>query len=285
MSSDPVLSSAAIPGAWDVPAHRVELRRPWTAPVALVIPVINEEAKLHAQLRRLDPVLDSLGGRVQVVLVDGGSTDGTLRPDGLGETVAVVLHKTGAGGLSAQLRLGMAWALAQGAEAVLTMDGNGKDGVEGVPRILAALDAGFDMVQGSRFVAGGEAVRTPKDREWAVKLIHAPAIRLASGFGWTDTTNGFRGHSARLLRSPDLAIFRDCFARYNLHYYMSVEAPRAGFRCVEVPVRRAYPEDGSVPSKIRGWRGKAAILEELGKACLGVWRPTAAERARAAQAA
>jgi glycosyltransferase involved in cell wall biosynthesis len=283
MSSEPV--SAPIPAAWDVPAHRVEMRRPWTAPVALVIPVLNEEEKLHAQLRRLDPVLAALGGRVDVVLVDGGSTDGTLRPEGLGETVAVVLHKTGPGRLSAQLRLGMAWALAQGCEAVLTMDGNGKDGVEGLPRILAALDAGADMVQGSRFVPGGEAVRTPKDRERAVKWIHAPAIRFASGFPWTDTTNGFRGHSARLLRSPDLAIFRDVFARYNLHYYMSVEAPRHGFRCVEVPVRRAYPEDGSVPSKIGGWRGKAAILGELAGACLGVWRPTDAERRRAAEAA
>lgn len=276
---------APIPAAWDVPEHRVEIRRPWMAPVALVIPVLNEGARLHAQLRRLDPVLAALSGRVGVILVDGGSTDDTLSPEGLGETVSVVLHKTGAGKLSAQLRLGMAWALAQGATAVLTMDGNGKDGVEGVPRILAALDAGFDLVQGSRFIPGGEAVRTPKERELAVKWIHAPAIRLASGFGWTDTTNGFRGHSARLLRSPELAIFRDVFAHYNLHYYMSVEAPRHGFRCVEVPVRRAYPEDGSVPSKIGGWRGKVAILEELAKACLGVWRPTPAERARAAEAA
>ena len=114
----------------------------------------------------------------------------------------VALVKTGPGRLSAQLRMGYAFALMRGYDGVVTIDGNGKDGFDAIPAFLAALDAGYGFVQGSRYVPGGVAERTPLDRAIAVRLIHAPLVSLAAGFRYTDSTNGFRGMSAALLRDP-----------------------------------------------------------------------------------
>ena len=52
------------------------------------------------------------------------------------------------------------------------------------------------------------------------------------------------------------------FGGYELHYYLSIRAARLGFKVVEVPVRREYPR-GQVPSKIRGLRGGATVLQAL----------------------
>ena len=70
-----------------------------------------------------------------------------------------LLTKTGPGKLSAQLRMGYAYALDQGYEGVVTIDGNGKDSVEAIPLFVEALDEGIDYAQASRFVTGGRAVK------------------------------------------------------------------------------------------------------------------------------
>jgi dolichol-phosphate mannosyltransferase len=169
--------------------------------------------------------------------------------------------------------MGFAYALQRGYLGVVTIDGNGKDGYEAIPDFLAALAEGYDFVQGSRYLPGGVAVHTPLDRELGVRLLHAPALSLAAGFRYTDTTNGFRGFSARLLGDPRVRPFRDVFDAYNLHYYLSVRAPRLGFRVKELPVRRAYPSRGKTPTKISGLAGRLRILEQLLKACVGAYDP------------
>jgi hypothetical protein len=104
-------------------------------------------------------------------------------------------------------------------------------------------------------------------------LLHAPVINLAAGFHFTDTTNGFRALSRRAVLDPRVQPFRNVFDTYNLHYYLSVRIPRLGLRVKELPVRRAYPAAGPAPSKIGGWKSKAAIVGLLFKAALGRYNP------------
>ena len=115
-------------------------------------------------------------------------------------------------------------------------------------------------------------MNTPVLREAGVRLLHAPAISIAAGYWYTDTTNGFRAYSARFLRDERVAPFREVFGGYELHYYLSIRAARLRFRVVEVPVRREYPR-GQLPSKIRGLRGGATVLSALAAACLGRFDP------------
>ena len=215
-----------------------------------------------------------LGELADVLIVDGGSKDGSLPTELLRRTrVRGLLVKTGPGKLSAQLRCAYAFALDQGYEAIVTIDGNDKDDPEPIPSFLRALGQGVDFVQASRFVSGGVAVNTPRSRDFAIRFIHAPALSLSSGFRWTDTTQGFRAYSRRLLCDPQVAPFRNVFAGYELLAYLSHRAPRLGYRCIEIGTTRRYPE-GEVPTKISAVRGNLAVLGVLLKACTGRYNPT-----------
>lgn len=256
--------------ARQVPAYRADVYHPRRHAYCCAVFVINEGPKLLTQLDRMASLRDV----VDIVVADGGSTDGSVTEAQLAPRgVAAALVKTGPGRLSAQMRMAFAWALDQGYSGVVTIDGNGKDDVSAVPAFVAALDAGADHVQGSRFVPGGRAVRTPWGRYLGIRFLHAPLISLAAGHRYTDTTNGFRAYSARFLSDPRVAPFRDVFGAYELHYYLAIRAARLGFRVVELPVTRAYPADGPTPTKIHGVRGNLFVLRTLVAACLGRFNP------------
>ena len=264
MSSD--LQAAPDTAGWAVPRGDVHVLAPRTSRYCVLIPVINEGERLLGQLRRLC----DLGLDLDVVVADGGSTDGSNDPDllrGLG--VRALLVKRDRGKLSAQLRMGFAFTLTEGYEGVITVDGNGKDDVSALPRFVAALDAGAGFVQGSRYVPGGRAVNTPRERHLAITLFHAPVTSLAARTRYTDTTNGFRGHSRALLLDPRVAPMRDVFDTYELLAHLPIRAARLGYRCTEVPVTRAYPDAGAVPTKIHGRRAQLALVQILLRAALG----------------
>ncbi|MEA1650309.1 glycosyltransferase [Nitrospirillum sp. BR 11164] len=143
---------------WQVPSYEANLYKPRGHRYALVIPVINEGTKIQRQLR----AIAAESPPVDVIVADGGSTDGSLTPDFISTLpVRAVLVKTGPGKLSAQLRMAYSWCLNDGYEGIVTIDGNGKDGVEAIRQMCAKLDEGYDYVQGSRYRPGGKP-RTPR---------------------------------------------------------------------------------------------------------------------------
>lgn len=254
----------------EVPAYSTAEYAPKAADYCVCVFVINENGKLLKQLDAMRPHAIAL----DVVVADGGSTDGSterkeLEPRG----VNTLLVKTGPGKLGAQMRMAFDWALKRGYRGVITMDGNGKDGPEALSDFAAKLAEGYDHVQGSRFLPGGVSENLPLSRWLGVKLLHAPAIALASRFPYTDTTNGFRAYSARFLGDERVAAFRDVFAGYELHYYLAIRAARLGFRVAELPVARRYPAHGPVPTKISPIRGNLRVIGCLFNACLGRYDP------------
>lgn len=254
------------------PGYEVRSQRPKASNIAVVIPVINEGKRIQNLLKRMQAI--GIGDQADIVIVDGGSTDGSLDIQVLdGNRVRSLLVKTAPGRLSAQLRCAYAYCLKEDYRSIITIDGNDKDDPEAIPRFIAALDQGYEFVQASRFVSGGRQENTPLSRSLAIRLIHAPLLSIASGFHWTDTTQGFRGYSARLLLDPRINVFRDDFIDYELLAYLSYRAPKLGYRCVELPTRRAYPNDGPVPTKIGGMRGNWKLMRTLIAVCLGKYNP------------
>lgn len=261
----------ALRRAWQVPEYRVDLWLGAAKPHCVAIPVINEGARIASLLDRMSRL--DIASLADIIIVDGGSTDGSLGEDRLRAAgVRGLLIKTGPGKLSAQLRCAYAFALEQGYRGIVTIDGNDKDDPEAIPRFIEALESGVDFVQASRFIAGGVAENTPASREWAIRWIHAPMLSLSSGFRWTDTTQGFRAYSRRMLLDPKVAPFRDVFANYELLAYLSHRAPRLGYCCHELPTIRRYPK-GEVPTKISGLRGNLSLLGTLVQACSGRLNP------------
>ena len=175
--------------------------------------------------------------------------------------------------MSAQLRCAYAFALEEGYEGIITIDGNDKDDPEAIPRFMDALEEGVDFVQASRFVEGGVSENTPKVRLLAIRLVHAPLLSLFSGFHWTDTTQGFRGYSRRVLLDQRVAPFRDVFSTYELLAYLSYRVPKLGYRCVELPTTRKYPAKGKTPTKISNIGGNLSVLMVSILACFGAYDP------------
>ena len=255
---------------WEVPDHVTDEYFEKRHRYCVCVFVINEGDKIRKQLQAMAPFAD----HVDIIIADGGSTDGSLDPEFLKSNgVRTLLVKTGPGKLSAQMRMAFAYALLQGYEGIVTIDGNNKDDPAALRLFIDALDKGYDHVQGSRFIPGGKAINTPWQRLIGVKLVHAPLISVSSGFHYTDTTNGFRAYSRRLLLDPRVAPFRDVFVAYELHYYLAIRAARLGFRLLEVPVTRRYPASGKTPTKISPLRGNLLILKTLFKACLRQFDP------------
>jgi dolichol-phosphate mannosyltransferase len=232
--------------------------------------VINEGERIQKQLQRMKQYSD----KIDIVIADGGSTDGSLDADFL-KTVNVraLLTKLGHGKLSAQMRMAFAYAMEEGYEGVVVVDGNGKDDITAIPNFIKLLDAGYDHVQGSRFIKGGRAINTPLERHLAVHFIHAPLISVAARHRHTDTTNGFRAYSRKLLLDPEISIFRDIFKTYELHYYLAIESAHRKYKLTETPVTRAYPKKGKTPTKISPIKGNAHVMGVLIKAVRGKYRP------------
>lgn len=241
-------------------AHDLFELKPRQSDVLLLIPVLNEGERIRAQLDRIS----ALPADFDIAITDGGSSDGALALDFLAsKRVRALLVKRAPGRLGTQLRIGYAFALAEGYRGVISVDGNGKDDIAAVPDFVRCLRGGFDFVQGSRYAQGGQAIRTPWDRALALKWIHAPLISWKAGFAFSDTTNGFRAVSAALLIDPRVQPLRDCFTHYALLFYLAVRAGQLGFKITEIPVTRAYPASGPTPTKISGVRAKYDLLREL----------------------
>jgi dolichol-phosphate mannosyltransferase len=247
---------------YQIPKYKINTLSKKINKYCICIPVINEGNRIIGQLSKVKNL--GINKLVDVIICDGGSTDGSMALEKLKDLgVRTLLVKEDKGKLSAQLRMGYAYCLEEGYEGLITIDGNGKDSVEDIPKFIEALDQGWDLVQGSRYAPGGEAINTPKLRHIAVKLLHVPIVSAVARFKYTDTTNGYRAYSRRYLTDKGVQPFRDIFDTYELLAYLSVRAPQLGYKTKEVGVTRAYPEKGKVPTKISFLKGNTKLLRIL----------------------
>lgn len=265
-------SGAFAARGWAVPDFHADVLHERRTRHAVVIPVMNEGARIRGQLARMQAL--GLHLAADIVIADGGSTDGSTSVDLLRSLgVRARLVKRGAGALSAQLRCAYAWVLDQGYDGIVTIDGNGKDGVEAVAQFLAVLDDGYGYIQASRFIRGGYEENTPWMRALAIRLIHAPVLSLAAGHWLTDTTQGFRAYSRAYLLDPRVQPFRDVFVRYELLAYLTVRASQLGYRVREIPTSRVYPKAEAIPTKIQGLRPLIDLLMVLWRTVTGAYHP------------
>jgi len=255
---------------WSIPKSKITEFRIKKNSYCLCVPIINEGERFTKQITRLR----NFSNILDILILDGGSTDGSINLQFLKKNkVRTLLIKTGPGRLGAQLRMGYAYALRQGYLGIITIDGNGKDNEQAIPDFIRALNMGFDYVQGSRFISGGQGVNTPLVRHLAVRLIHAPLISLAAKYHFTDTTPGFRAYSSKFLLDSKVQPFRSIFVSYELLTYLTVRAPQLNFKVKEVPIVRSYPLCGKTPTKISFIQGNFLLLNILIKTIFGQFNP------------
>ncbi|MEK7865836.1 MAG: glycosyltransferase family 2 protein [Planctomycetota bacterium] len=214
-----------------------------------IVPAFREEGRVGEVVGRLRAVVS------EVLVVDDGSPDGTAaEARGAGARVIVHERNRGKGGA---LRTGFAWALANGADPVLTLDADGQHLPEEVPRLIACAErTGADVVVGTRRLDPREM---PFVRRWTNRTMSA-VLSLAAGCRIGDTQSGFRLFRARVLR--DVSVTTEGF---DLESEILVRAARRGFRIREAEVSTVY---GTEKSKIRPIRDTIRFLGLLGR--LGV---------------
>ena len=238
----------------------------------LCIPIINEGERILKQLLRAKEF--GIHELVDIIICDGDSTDGSMEIEGLKKLgVNTLLVKKDFGKQGAQLRMGFWFALERGYQGIITIDGNNKDSIESVPLFIDKLENGYDFVQGSRYLKGGQAINTPLIRHLAVKFIHSPFISATAKHRFTDSTNAFRCYSKKYLTHPEVQPFRDIFVTYELLAYLSVRASQLGLKVDEVPVTRSYPRNEKTPTKISFFKGNSNLIKILFKNFKGDFNP------------
>ncbi len=222
----------------------------------VIIPVYNEP-RLKLLLARFDYAVTPL-----VVVVDDCSTDGSI--DACRDYPVTVLRHERRSFVGAGIRTGLNYLRAQGCDVAVVIAGNNKDNPAEIPRLLAAIEAGADYVQGSRYLGSSEPVLGASAR--AERLGAMPFFRkfltfatpvlwsLRFGRKLTEVTNGFRAYRLSMLDDPRVNIEQSWLDKYELELYLQYKALATGRHYVEVPVSKVYPKDGLSISKIQLFR-------------------------------
>jgi dolichol-phosphate mannosyltransferase len=198
--------------------------------ISVVIPVYNEERSVALLFDEIGSALQPLGRPWEAVFIDDGSGDGTFaaltRLHAGAENVRIVRLRRNFG-KAAALQAGFEEARG---EVVVTIDGDLQDDPAEIPRLLAKLDEGFDLVSGWK-----TRRRDPLRRRIPSRIFNWVTGRI-SGLRLHDLNCGLKAYRAEVLSG--LRIYGE------LHRYIPVLAHYRGFRVAELPVNHRPREHG-----------------------------------------
>jgi glycosyltransferase involved in cell wall biosynthesis len=190
--------------------------------ISVVVPVYDEELTLAPLYDELAAALDPLTRPWEVVFVDDGSSDGSFatltRLHAAHDNVRVIRLRRNFGKAAA---LAAGFAQAQ-FDVVVTIDADLQDDPGEIPRLLAKLDEGFDLVTGWKTKR-----RDPWLRRALSKVFNAATSRV-SGLRLHDLNCGLKAYRADVLAG--VRIYGE------LHRFLPVLAHYRGFRVAELPV-------------------------------------------------
>jgi glycosyltransferase involved in cell wall biosynthesis len=198
--------------------------------LSVVVPVHNEERSVALLYDELRSALEPLHIDWEALFVDDGSTDGTFaaltRLHAGADNVRVVRLRRNFGKAAA---LGAGFDQARG-EIVVTIDGDLQDDPAEIPRLLAKLDEGFDLVSGWK-----SHRRDPLSRRLLSRIFNR-VTSLFSGVRLHDMNCGLKAYRAEVVHGVRLY--------GELHRFIPVLAHYRGFRIAELPVNHRPREHG-----------------------------------------
>ena len=226
-------------------------------PVAtlIVVPTFNEAESISALVVAVRASLPD----AHVLVIDDASPDGTAGiVRGLADAHVHLLERPRKLGLGSAYVAGFSWGLARGYERFFEMDADFSHDPKDLPAFVAALDAGADVVVGSRGVPGG-GVRGWGPVRHALSKGGSLYSRLVLSVGLSDLTTGFKAYTRRALEQIDLATLRS--NGYAFQIETSYRALRQGLRVREIPI--VFVDRRVGKSKM--------TFQEVWGAVVGVW--------------
>ncbi|MEJ2060398.1 MAG: glycosyltransferase family 2 protein [Gammaproteobacteria bacterium] len=219
---------------------------------AVVIPAYNEAATIAGIARRARAVVD------QVIVVDDGSTDATAAQ--LDELDVTLLRNSHNRGKAASIWHGAIHAIEQGADVVITLDGDGQHSPEDIPRLLE------EYVANPGCIVIGARVLGRENAPWLRAFSNRQAdfwISWAAGYPIRDTQSGFRAY-------PD-SVFREVMAPHDVaHGFVFesdilIQAARSGIYSRGVPIDTVYHKhEGARSSHYHPVYDSLRIIRQVG---------------------
>jgi len=213
--------------------------------LSIIIPVRNEADNIGPLLTA---VSDAISVPAEILLIYDDESDSTL-------PVVKSLHapaqnqyrpirNTIGPGPANALKAGFAAACG---EATIVMMADRSDDLRSLQPMIEKFDAGYDLICGSRYVAGGEQIGGP----WLKgKLSRLAGLSLhAAGLPVHDATNSFKLYRTELLRSLNLS----CAGGFEINLEIIAKAWRQRWRITEVPSRWTDRTAGRSNFKLMRW--------------------------------
>lgn len=204
--------------------------------ILCVAPAWNEGERITRTVAAVPrEVVDS------ILVVDDGSMDDTgERARAAG---AVVIRLESNRGVGAAIRRGIDFAKEQGYDIVVVISGAGKTPPRQIPWLLEPILMGdVELVQGSRYISGGEFVRMPLRRRLGTRA-YTGLFSLFLGHRVTDASSGFRAFRVSLFEDRRINLWQSWLDRYELEPYLLFKSIQLRHKVIEVPVTIEYPQE------------------------------------------
>src|SRR3982074_1795572 len=239
-----------------IPSFMMPAAEPMALPgcaLSLILPALNEAQNLDRVLPELKKALAALGPTHEIIVVDGGSTDGTQE---IVRKHAVRLVSQKLPGFGGAYRAGFEQARG---EYIITLDADGSHDPAFLKDLSAARGAG-DVVIASRYVDGGAADMA------ATRRVMSRMLNITFGRGLSlpvhDLSSGYRLYRGAILRALELKA-----TDFDVLEEILIRALAAGCRVHEVPFR--YRARVSGRSHARLVRFAISYLRTF----VAMWRP------------
>ncbi|HEY3067415.1 MAG TPA: glycosyltransferase [Methylomirabilota bacterium] len=228
------------------PAPSIRSQSPPDVELSVVIPCLNEADTVATCVGKAMRAMREAGIKGEVIVADNGSTDGS---QSLAEAAGARVVPVPTKGYGSALRGGIA---AAGGRYVIMGDADDSYDFGEIPRILAKLRDGYDLVQGCRLPSGGGTVMPgamPASHRWLGNPFFSLLGRWWFGVPVHDVNCGLRGFTMAHYRSLDQRCTGMEFA-----VEMLVKSSLLGARITEVPI--TLHRDGRVSRTphLRTWR-------------------------------
>jgi glycosyltransferase involved in cell wall biosynthesis len=218
--------------------------------VSVILPVLDEVESLGVLHRELTEALQRLGRSYEIIFVDDGSRDGSFQCiEKLG------LEDPCVRGMQLRRNFGKAAALAVGfgeaqGDVVVTLDADLQDDPAEIPKLLARLEDGFDLVSGWK-----QDRQDPRSKTWPSRLFNW-VTGFLTGVRLHDFNSGFKIYRREVVQ--EIRLYGE------LHRFIPALAAWRGFQVTEIPVHHRARRYGRTKfGSARLWRGFLDLLTVL----------------------
>jgi len=239
-----------------------------TGTLYIIIPAYNEERALARLLPDIKRRLDEAGYASRFLIVNDGSSDQTSRLlASFTEDIPLEeLRHAANRGYGASLRTGFLHVLshAKPGDVVVTLDGDTTHDPLYIPRMLAQLEKGYDVITASYTAAGGKTSGVPLGRMLSSRCVNLLFKLAAPLQGVSTYTNGFRAYRLEILQRVHARYSENLITDFGFPggTELFLKAGSAGARCGEIPFHLHY-ENRGLESKIRFFQTIARYLRLL----------------------